>query len=168
MYYPNSPNIIDVEASGFGGDSYPIEVGLALSDGRKFCTLVLPTKHWDHWDDSAEQLHKISRETLQAHGRPVYEVACLLNELLEGVTVYSDGWVVDRPWMTTLFFAAGVKMRFNVSPLELILSESQMSVWHATKNEILTHANIERHRASCDAWVIQETFKRTRECSPER
>ena len=38
------PNIIDVEASGFGPHSYPIEVGLALGDGSKFCSLILPVR----------------------------------------------------------------------------------------------------------------------------
>jgi len=26
-----------------------------------------------------------------------------LNDLLKGNTVYSDGWVVDQPWITQLF-----------------------------------------------------------------
>jgi len=32
----NVPVIIDVEASGFGSHSYPIEVDIAFDDGRKF------------------------------------------------------------------------------------------------------------------------------------
>jgi hypothetical protein len=35
--------------------------------------------------------------------------------------VYTDGWVVDKPWLTTLFYAAGVDMKFTVSSLEMIL-----------------------------------------------
>ena len=158
MHHPNRPNIIDIEASGFGDHSYPIEVGVALSGGSKFCSLVLPAQTWSHWDENAECLHKISRENLQANGQPAREVALSLNDILGEITVYSDGWVVDKPWMTTLFSAAGVSMSFHVSPLELILTEQQMSIWHETKTTVLAQANIDRHRASNDAWVIQETF----------
>ena len=35
------PDIIDIEASGFGPDSYPIEIGVALSSGEKYCSLIL-------------------------------------------------------------------------------------------------------------------------------
>ena len=40
MLSADAPLIIDVEASGFGPTSYPIEIGLALDDGHKYCILV--------------------------------------------------------------------------------------------------------------------------------
>ena len=161
MHHLNNPNIIDIEASGFGDQSYPIEVGLVLSNGVTFCTLVLPSGGWVHWSDEAEKVHNISRETLKAHGKPVVEVACELNKILEGMTLYSDGWVVDKPWLTTLFYASGIEMKFSVSPLEMILSEAQMNVWQETKDKVIIEENIQRHRASNDAWIIQKTFKQT-------
>ena len=157
----DDPYIVDIEASGFGGQSYPIEVGVALPDGGKFCRLILPPKQWTHWDDSAEQGHRISRYTLLRRGRPVAEVASELNERFAGETLYSDGWVVDKPWLTTLFFAARIDMEFRVSPLEMILSEPQMAIWHDTKDQINADSDTARHRASHDAWVIQETYKQT-------
>ncbi|MFO1249856.1 MAG: hypothetical protein U1E77_01625 [Inhella sp.] len=36
------PAFIDIEASGFGRGSYPIEVGFVDRDGQLFCTLVQP------------------------------------------------------------------------------------------------------------------------------
>ncbi len=36
------PTVIDVEASGFGAGSYPIEVGVAFPDGRSWCCLIRP------------------------------------------------------------------------------------------------------------------------------
>ena len=36
------PTILDLEASGFGRDSYPIEVGYVLPDGSSFCSLIRP------------------------------------------------------------------------------------------------------------------------------
>jgi len=162
MRLENDPSIIDIEASGFGGESYPIEVGVVLGNGIKFCTLVLPIDGWEHWSEEAENVHHISREMLKEYGRPVTEVATFLNEILAGLTVYSDGWVVDKPWLTTLFYASGLEMKFNVSPLEMILSEAQMDVWHETKDKILLEENIQRHRASNDAYIIQKTFNKTK------
>ena len=59
------PAILDMEASGFGRDSYPIEVGYVLPDGRTRCTLIRPAPHWVHWDPAAEQLHHIPRAAVR-------------------------------------------------------------------------------------------------------
>ena len=132
-----NPIIIDVEASGFGATSYPIEVGVALDDDTKYCSLITPAPEWEHWDTEAEKVHGIGRDVLDTHGKPPEEVAANLNQLLEGKTLYSDGWVVDKPWLTTLFAEARMQMSFSVSPLEMILSEQQMERWHDTKDRIL-------------------------------
>jgi hypothetical protein len=156
------PLIIDVEASGFGGTSYPIEIGVALDDGHKYCSLIQPEPEWTHWDDEAQRVHRIPRDLLETYGRPGRDVAQTLNELLASRTVYSDGWVVDKPWLATLFHAARLEMRFRVSPLEMILSEDQMNRWHGEKDAIVAGMDLSRHRASHDAWIIQETYNRTR------
>jgi len=156
-----TPLIIDVEASGFGAVSYPIEVGIALESDKRFCSLIIPADDWTHWDESAEQVHHISRSTLHSCGNSLTEVANKLNSLLKNKTVYSDGWVVDKPWLIKLFHAAQVKMQFEVSQLELILTEYQMAHWYETRDQVIDDSNLTRHRASNDAWIIQETYKRT-------
>jgi len=156
------PNIIDVEASGFGSHSYPIEVGIAMSDGQRFCSLIEPAPDWTHWDPEAEKVHKVSRENLHTHGKPLQDVASKLNRLLSGKTLYSDGWVVDKPWLITLFERADLMMDFTISPLEIILTEQQMTLWHQTKDRITLASNLQRHRASNDAWIIQETYRQTK------
>lgn len=156
------PSIIDVEASGFGPHSYPIEIGVILDDGSKFCSLIMPAPDWDHWSDDAQQAHQISRDVLATCGKSVNEVTDELNELLDGKILYSDGWVVDQPWLTKLFAAAGKEMLFSISPLEMILSEQQMAIWHETKDRIIEDVELQRHRASHDAWLIQETWRQTR------
>jgi hypothetical protein len=65
--------------------------------------------------------------------------------------------------MIQLFHEAKLDMAFSISPLEMILSEAQMERWHKTKDQVLAEVNQQRHRASFDAWVIQETYSRTRE-----
>lgn len=156
------PAILDIEASGFGAHSYPIEIGLVRADGWRYCSLIVPQPDWTHWDSDAERVHGISRAALQSHGRPAAEVARTLNELLAGQTLYSDGWVVDLPWLRRLFYAVALEPAFELSPLERILSEGQMAHWHAVKAAVLAASGERRHRASSDAWVIQETWWRTR------
>ena len=141
--------------------SYPIEIGIALEEDKKFCTLIVPAPDWTHWDDEAEKIHRIARDILELYGKPMAEVTAQLNDLLRGRTLYSDGWVVDKPWLTTLFHAARTPMEFQVSPLEAILSEHQMEHWHETKDQVIKDMELKRHRASYDAWIIQETYKRT-------
>jgi len=155
------PIIIDIEASGFGGASYPIEVGIALDDNTQYCSLILPAPDWNHWDADAEKVHRIARDILETYGKPIHEVAAHLNKLLAQRTVYTDGWVVDKPWLTTLFHEAQIEMSFRVSPLEMILSEQQMERWHDAKRGLLAEVKNHRHRASFDARIIQETYART-------
>jgi hypothetical protein len=92
------------------------------------------------------------------NGHSVTQVCAELNEFLQGQTAYSDGWVVDQPWLITLFYSANIKIVFSISPLEMLLSEMQMSLWHHTKDSLLAKATQPRHRASHDAALIQNTF----------
>lgn len=157
------PPIIDIEASGFGNASYPIEIGFVTSIGERFCRLIRPADDWLFWDKKAEAVHHISRPSLNKYGYKIEAVAEELNILLAGQTLYSDGWVVDKPWINTLFERARIRMLFSISPIELILREEQMDIWDATKQEVIKDLNLTRHRASNDAVIIQETFRRTTE-----
>ncbi len=158
------PIIIDIEASGFGSASYPIEVGLVTAGGQRHSMLIKPASDWTHWEASAEAVHGISREILQEYGKPVREVAQALNDLLAGKSTYSDGWVVDKPWIMTLFQSAGMAMQFRLSPLEQLMTEAQTERWDAVKQEVLDEYRESRHRASYDAWIIQQTYLRS--CRP--
>lgn len=159
----STPIIMDIEASGFGANSYPIEVGVVLGNGIRYCRLIRPEASWTHWDLGAQKLHGISREVLQQHGQPISQICAELNQLLAGKTAFSDGWVVDKPWLLKMFFEANSEMQFTLSPLEMILAEAQMNIWHDTKDTIRAVTNITRHRASADAELIQHTYLQTRE-----
>lgn len=154
------PYVLDVEASGFGPASYPIEVGVALERGRRHNRLIRPAPGWTHWDAAAERVHRVDRATLERHGRGARDVAAELNALLAGRTVYSDAWVVDRPWLTRLYHAGGLDMRFTLSPLEALLSDARLARWDAVKREVTRELAVPRHRASHDAWIVQETLGR--------
>ena len=159
------PAILDMEASGFGRASYPIEVGYALPDGQTYCTLIQPTAEWTHWDTNAEALHGIPRSAVLQRGRDVKDVAQHLNEHLGGRTVYCDGWANDYSWLAALFDAAGQRAAFRLEHLRTLLNERETSNWHATKEQVASELRLQRHRASSDARVLQITLQRVRAAS---
>jgi len=156
------PNIIDLEASSLHSNSYPIEVGVVLHSGERYCALIRPDDSWQDWDKEAEDVHHITKKLLQEHGKSIEMVADELNTLLGNQTVYSDGWVVDDSWVKKLFYTAKKSPTFTVSTIELILTEKQMEIWHKTQNNLLKDHEEERHRASFDAALIQKTYIETR------
>ncbi len=153
------PVFIDIEASGFGHDSYPIEIGVAFSDGSQYSSLIKPAPHWQYWDPHAESIHGIDRQQLLRDGASASVVAKELNELLAGQTAYSDGWVVDKPWLDQLFRASSQDPKFWLSPVELILSEAQMVSWQATREALLPTFTGRLHRAGSDARLNQMTWQ---------
>lgn len=155
------PAVIDLEASGFGRDSYPIEVGFVLEDGRCGCTLIRPEPDWTHWDPEAARTHGISRELLLARGRPAQEVARWLNQHLGGRIVYSDGWAHDYPWLARLFDSAGATPRFRIDHLRTLLDETQAAAWQRQLAHVRAAHQGQRHRASVDARHIRAALATT-------
>nr|WP_315490704.1 hypothetical protein [uncultured Rhodoferax sp.] len=156
------PTVLDVEASGFGRNSYPIEIGFVLPNGHTFCTLVRPEAHWTHWDAQAEATHHISRALILSRGVPVPEVARTINAKLAGQTVYSDGWVNDYSWIGALFDAADMSPAFKLENLRVLLDEHEADQWHTVKAEVTRERGVQRHRASADARLLQLTLLRLR------
>jgi hypothetical protein len=154
------PSVIDVEASGFGRGSYPIEVGVALPSGRSHCFLVRPEPDWTHWDTRAAALHGISRDNLLARGQPVRDVAHALNELLAGSVVYTDAWGVDSSWVALLYERAGCLQRFRLETIVSLLDEAQKAGWTLLKDAVRSEMQLDRHRASADALVLQQALLR--------
>lgn len=153
------PAFLDIEASGFGRDSYPIEIGFVLPEGEAWCTLVRPEDGWMHWDPAAEALHGIGRDLALRHGRPAVDVARELNRRLAGMTVYSDGWAHDYAWLALLFDAAGRSPLFRLEHLRNALDEAQAMAWQATRERVRHERPLARHRASSDARILQLTWK---------
>lgn len=156
------PPIIDVEASGFGAASYPIEVGLVLPDGSSYCTLIRPEARWTHWDASAEEVHLVSRETLLDKGRTAAEAAREVNARLRGMTVYCDSWYHDFTWLSRLFDAAECAQAFRLEDIRTLLNEAQAEHWYATRLQVQADLCLPRHRASNDARILQATLGRVR------
>lgn len=162
------PAILDVEASGLGRGSYPIEVGFVLPEGFSHCLLIRPQDDWESWDPAAEQLHGLSRAQLLLRGLPVRQVAQALNQQLGGMTVYSDAWGNDQTWLALLFDRADMVPMFRLQTLRALLSEAQLRLWTSTKLAVTRELALGRHRASNDARILQRTFLRTLELAGEK
>jgi hypothetical protein len=152
-----APAVIDFEASGFGRGSYPIEVGFVMPDGQSWCSLVRPEPDWQHWEPGAAALHHIDRESLLRHGRTAAEIVLVLNERLRGMTVYSDGWANDYSWMSRLYDAADRSPSFKLDNLRALLDENDVTRWDEIKRRVISRLGVQRHRASADARVLQQT-----------
>ena len=152
--------VIDIEASGFGRHSYPIEIGFVRDDGHAWCSLVRPADDWQHWDAEAEQVHGIARATLLQHGRPADEIARRLNDDLGGRTVYCDGWAHDYAWLGLLFEVAGLVPRFKLESVKRLLDDAGLARLDAERRLAFATLGIGRHRASTDARALQWALER--------
>jgi hypothetical protein len=149
---------MDIEASGFGRRSYPIEVGYVLPDGRAACMLVCPAAGWTHWDDGAEKVHGITRSTLATHGRTPLDVARLLNRDLAGLTVYCDGWAHDYAGLAALFEEAGLSPSFKLESVGALFDDAHLAQLDAARREAVAELGLTRHRASNDARALQRAL----------
>jgi hypothetical protein len=154
------PCVLDIEASGFGRGSYPIEVGFVLPDGAAWCSLIVPQEEWTHWDGAAEHLHGLSRGLLERHGRCAADVAGELNRRLAGRRVYCDNWAHDYAWLARLYDGAGLSPSFHLRHLRELLSESELARFSDTRDQVAGELQLKRHRASTDARVLQLSVAR--------
>ncbi|MGY0193459.1 3'-5' exonuclease [Leptothrix sp. BB-4] len=149
------PWVLDVEASGFGRGSYPIEVGYVGPASEVGCTLIRPEPDWTGWDPSAAKVHGIERTVLLQHGRPVGIVARMLNAALAGQQVYCDAWAHDYVWLARLFDAADVVPTFRLRDLRELLEPHELDRFDAVREHVRRETALQRHRASGDARVLQ-------------
>lgn len=99
---------VDLEASGLGPGSWPIEVGLAKlhADGSISIdvSLVRPHPTWDEtcWNLESAQVHNIPRATLDRAEDPA-EVALWVHHLIGDSLAVSDAPEFDGRWLAKLF-----------------------------------------------------------------
>jgi hypothetical protein len=163
------PVFYDCEASCIGG--LPIEIGWALIDTstgeiQSESHLVKPSLHWDMqpvWDPDAEKLHGISLEQLLAHGRPPFEVARRMNEVLTGRELFSDGPADDERWLRIIFEEAGPDPTFTIRRTHADVLVAQLAAklgWDSASYEAAKAEadciSPRTHRAEADArhWAM--------------
>ena len=158
------PVFYDCEASCIGG--LPIEIGWAFIDTstgeiQSESHLVKPPLHWDMqpvWDPDAEKLHGISLKELLAHGRPPFEVARRMNEVLAGRELFSDGPADDERWLRIIFDEAGLDPTFTIRRTRADVLIAQLATklgWDSASYEaakaIADRISPRTHRAEADA-----------------
>lgn len=153
---------LDIEASGLSSDSYPIEIGVVLPDNSSWCHLIKPAESWNHWNQEAQKLHHITQENLLSHGKDIRAIAESLNDLLNDKIAYSDCWVLDDRWLQKLYAEARLTPSFRLRDIMHILKEDDFMHWETIKSTIAKELNIERHRATNDARILQESFLRVK------
>lgn len=151
---------IDLEASGLGASSWPIEVGWCFPNTEPETYLIAPAEDWpdEAWDKQAEALHGVSQSMLHKKGQPIDQVCRRLNEALDGVDVFSDAPDWDAFWLYRLFSAAGEKQGFGLKDFgELLREFTSESVSAAISNASKTTPH--RHRAREDVLHMQAIYK---------
>jgi hypothetical protein len=73
--------IIDVDASGLGNASDPIEVGIT-NGVESYSSLIKPLSSWTDWNEDSAGIHNIGRDTLASEGKEAFVVAEELNAML--------------------------------------------------------------------------------------
>lgn len=154
------PTIIDLEASGFGKGSYPIEVGFITANQDIACSLIQPAPSWTDWNTDAENIHGINRELIIAKGKTIYEIAIWLNNIFKDSVIYSDAWMNDMCWLGRLYDEAEISQMFKLESILTLLTDDEREAWSQTHQLVIKESQLIRHRASTDAKIIQETYIR--------
>lgn len=142
---------IDLEASGLGPRSWPIEVGWCFPEGIASAFLIQPHEDWplDEWDKRAEALHGIAYDDLAKKGANIKDICGKLNNALAGKIVYSDAPDWDGFWLFRLFQAAKMRQRFTLFDFgDLLRRIAGDTLWTISEraNEVHPH----NHRAGDD------------------
>jgi DNA polymerase III epsilon subunit-like protein len=148
---------IDLEASGLGRESYPIEVAWKNDEtGEQDSFLINPdsAEDWHYWDDHAEEIHGIERKELKKKGLDIISACKRLNEKLKGKTLISDAVEFDFFWLSRLFQATGMNPSFQMAGLDRVLSKEQRIQFG-----FLAKAQRRRHRALDDVEDIISCIK---------
>jgi len=151
---------IDLEASGLGPESYPIEVAWVNAEsGDQDSFLIDPgtVQGWEFWDDFAEEMHGIDRAQLAAEGVSAAAACRRLNQALAGTTPVCDAYDFDFFWLSRLFESQGVAMAFRLRGAQSLLTPEQLS-----RYEQLSSAQSRSHRALDDALDLVRLFKQLR------
>lgn len=145
---------IDFEASSLDGNSFPIEVGIAIvceDSIESWSSLIQPTANWNRrgaWSARSERVHGISREELASAPSP-RDVLIELKERIDGIVIlYSDNLEYDRRWLSELSDAAGIRAEFFCADLHKRMDRDPAA---RERFAAFLAANAAPHRAEPDA-----------------
>ena len=107
---------LDVESSGLGDSSYPIEIGVCGVSLEPISFLIRPLSDWgiESWSSSSEKIHGISYDLLIERGALATNVCEWLNAVCNNRTVLSDNPPYDEGWLDRLYDDVGVMRTFEL------------------------------------------------------
>ncbi|SEP83751.1 hypothetical protein SAMN05421693_107102 [Ectothiorhodospira magna] len=115
------PCFLDFEASSLSEQSYPVQVAWSDGEGQVECWLIRPADDWRDWCEGAEEIHGITRESIEDEGQDIAWVCRRMNQALAGKVVFTDGVHLDRFWLRRLFVAGNAMPRFRLGDLFKLL-----------------------------------------------
>lgn len=139
---------MDLEASGLGPRSYPIEVAWKCgATGECDSFLINPESAygWNDWDPIAAEIHNIPRDHLIKEGISVREACKRLNQFIGDRDVISDALEFDYFWIRRLFEAGMMKPTFKMKGIDHILEGEQLIMYR-----LVASAQVRNHRAMDD------------------
>ncbi len=151
---------LDLEASGLGDDSYPIEVAWKNSaDGDNDSFLINPDSvpGWVYWDECAEEIHGLCRAELRQQGVAAVTACERLNQRLAGQRVLSDAREYDNFWLMRLYQAANQQMAFQLVGADSVLTAQELEQF-----EQIAAAQLRQHRAMQDVDAILEALRQVK------
>lgn len=155
MVDPDRIGLIDIEASGLGPESYPLEIAYSPEEGQYESFLINPdtAEDWQSWDPMAEAMHGMTRAYVVAQGQDVMRVARKLNEALGTATWYTDGYDEDLGWITQLYEAVVFEPTFRLASLQGLLQTGGEAL--AARYDELAMLAEPAHRATDDLKAIR-------------
>lgn len=154
------PYFIDIEASGLGPASYPIEIGWSDSQGRVHSLLIRPDAYWleaGEWSPESEYVHGLSLDLLLSEGvSPVEAWSRLIEICGREATLFSDAVDFDRMWLAELAAAAHDELgAMQLSPAcELIHAPEPSPYLDALLYRARTQLGLRQHRAAEDVRAL--------------
>ena len=151
---------LDCEASGLSGESWPIEVAYAASDGGADEFLLSRQPEWslEAWDRYSARTHGISLADLEENGISA-KAAIERLSILRNAVVVSDAAEFENFWLGRLAQAAGAELPFTVVDWETVLPADQT---REERDDFLTRARADEprlHRAAPDSRVMRAVWR---------
>lgn len=158
--------VLDIEASGLGENSFPIEIAWQGPIVKPQSFLIRPDPNWDleSWDERAEQLHGIPLRQVLAEGVATRTIVEQLCRDCAGRTILSDGLAFDQVRLNQLCAAARWQGSIRLTDLFLWLGQCHRETGTPSREAISAFVrgldnHSQSHRALDDVQRILELLK---------
>lgn len=157
---------VDLESSGLGKESYPIEYGSCGFDLKPSSFLIRRRDDFrlSEWSMAAQNLHHISPDQLTRQGVDTEEaILRISHDLAPGVMCLSDNPDYDYHWLVRLSADLG---SIDIYPINLFQRQAQISALErhgyarlSQATEIVQARHPHTHRAGPDSLRAAALFK---------